>query len=273
MPPPARARRRSLTSAMSTSSKGFPDSEPRPPHPAVVKAKTMTLPPTPLPARLKLLISLLKGGDGKTTTTWFLGCGFGFRGYRALLVDADLGSRSLTDWYERAGGAENVPFWVRTWNGDFADGPLSRWINAHIAQLQPDAIIVDIGGERRDVFMSACLWADRLLCPVGPSPAEIVRIRETLAIAGEVAEKAPIAVSALLNRVPAAGKGLAVEARQIIERTDPHPTNDGVPYALHCMDTEIIANRHLYSVPYGTMTVDIGEYELLVDELLKEMGV
>ena len=222
--------------------------------------------------RLRVLLCNLKGGPGKTTSTWFLSVAFSAMALKVVAVDADLGSNSLSSWYNRAvGGGDEVPFTVVEWHGVERDGSLSAFCKNLEAQHAPDVMIVDTGGERREVFMSACLWADRLLMPVGPSLAEIERLRATRDYAADVADVSPIALSALLTRVSNPGQGLAKECRLLIEDETPGPSNDHKPYALHVMATEIVSHRHRYSVSFGFLTTDTGEYADLAQELLDEM--
>lgn len=221
---------------------------------------------------MRVLLCNLKGGPGKTTSTWFLSVAFTALGYSVVAVDGDLGSNSLSSWHDRAVvGGDVVPFRVVEWHGQERDGSLSKFCKELEDEHQPDVMIVDTGGERREVFMSACLWADRLLMPVGPSMAEIERLRATCQYAADVAEASPIAVSALLTRVPAARVGLASQARALIEGEEPNEANDFKPYALHVMEAEIVNHRHRYSVTFGSVSTDTGEYADLATELLNEV--
>lgn len=221
---------------------------------------------------LRLLISMLKGGAGKTTATWFLALVFAALGLRVVTVDADLGSRSLSEWHDDAVAAGNkVPFTVLVWRSTNEDGELSDFLTAKEAEHQPDVMICDIGGERREVFMSACLWCDRLLSPCSPSEIEIKRLHETKKFATSVAKYSPLFMSVLLNEVPVIGKGLAAEARALISGEVPNAANRQQPYALGVMDTEISLNRHRYSVTYGAVGTDYGEFVDLAEELLLEL--
>lgn len=233
---------------------------------------TSQLPPRRLKRRLRLLISMLKGGPGKTTSVWFLAQVFASWGNKVVAVCADLGSRTLSSWYDdaRTAGWE-VPFQVIVWRGEAQDGPLSTFLKEVEAKHEPDALICDTGGERREVFMSACLWAERLLSPCGPSELEIRQLHETKRYASQVAEYSPLLMSILLTRVPSPGRGLAVEARGLIEEEKPTPANRQQPYALHVMTTEIPNSHHRFSVPYGTVSDDHGAYADLATELADEL--
>lgn len=231
-----------------------------------------TLPRRALKERLRLLVSMLKGGPGKTTMVWFLATAFSQRALKVVTVDADLGSRTLSAWYDTAKhDGFTVPFVVEVWGGEEKDGGLSDFL-AMLELKYPgtDVFICDTGGERREVFMSACLWAERLLSPCGPSELEIQQLHITKSYAEQIAKVSPLTMSVVLNRVPAVGKGLAVDARGLITETEKTVANRKKPYALHVTSTEIGESRHRYSVPYGTVTEDTGQFDDLAQELIDE---
>ena len=231
-----------------------------------------TLPRNALKARLRLLVSMLKGGPGKTTMVWFLATAFSQRGLSVVTVDADLGSRTLSGWYDtaKADGYE-VPFAVEVWRGEEKDGSLSDFLSMlEMKYAGAHVFICDTGGERREVFMSACLWADRLLSPCGPSELEIQQLHITKAYANDVAKYSPLVMSVVLNRVPSIGRGLAIDARALITDEEKTDANRQKPYGIHVTTTEIAESRHKYSVPYGRVTDDTGQFDDLAQELIDE---
>lgn len=225
---------------------------------------------------LRLLICLLKGGPGKSTSVWNLALAFAMLGYRVVAIDADLKTASLDSWRERAlRSGFVIPFIVERWDGR---EKLSSFCTRMEREHDADVVIVDTGGEHEEVFMSACLWADRLLMPCGTSLIEIERLHETKATASEIAAVSPITPSVLLTRVPLLNArqrggptGLASQARRLIEDEQPHEGNDFRPYDIHVMETEISSSRDLYVLTFGTVSEDPGEYKDLAAELDREM--
>lgn len=224
-------------------------------------------PSSPNQQVLRLLISTLKGGPGKTTTAILVAIGFARRGHRVLVIDADNRTRGALDWTEEAVRLEyQVPYVLAVWHDH--DGPLSDFASRMERDHQADVVIIDTGGEQPETFVFGCLYADRLLCPVGPMRGELRRMVETYRHARAVDERSPLLMSALLTRVPQAGRGKAKIARDDLASTDASPDT---PYSLgiHVMATEITRNV-AYDEFHGIIPDDIGEYDDLVDELLAE---
>lgn len=219
-----------------------------------------------LRTRLRLLVSTLKGGPGKTTTTWMTATALAARGWRVVVICADTGTQGLTDWYNMAKAAgEDVPFIVLTWRGVDLDGPLSTFAREAEAVNEPDAVLIDTGGEHPDVFMSAALYANRLVSPVGPYKAELRRMFATKRAAAEIdaSSKDGLLMSVLLTRVPSAGKGRAFNARAFL-------AEEGEGLDLHVMDTEIPRDLDRYESAYGEVYTDVGAYADLAGELAAE---
>lgn len=213
----------------------------------------------------RVLISTLKGGPGKTTTTLLLALGWARRGRRVVTIDADTRSQTLTAWCRRAEAAgQPVPVTVVTWRGRDQDGELVTAARRAEVEHQADVVLIDTGGEQPDVFMSGCLYADRLISPVGPMPAELDRMHATVEAASVIdsTKRDGLLMSALLTRVPSPGKGAAAEARAYL--ADPGGLD------LHVMGVEISRHLGLYADVYGTIPASIGEYDQLVDELEAE---
>lgn len=218
------------------------------------------------PSVLRLLVATLKGGPAKTTTSVMLSFYFARRGYRVVLIDADTRTQGTTDWKnlmladQRAGG-EPVPedLVILSWRGSDLDGKLSKYAQAAEAQYSADVVIIDTGGEAPDVFMSAALYADRLLSPVGPKKGELRRMYATSEAAAEIAESSPLLMSVVLTRVhpSAIGKGAAAEARDFL-RYD---------LDLYVQETEIPDVASRYGDIWGTVPLNLGVYEKLGAEI------
>lgn len=215
---------------------------------------------------LRLLVSTLKGGPGKTTTAWMTALALAARGWSVVVICADTGTQGLTDWYNMARAAGyTVPFIVLTWRGVDLDGPLSRFAAVAEAAHQPDAVLIDTGGEHPDVFMSAALYANRLVSPVGPYTAELRRMFATKRAAAEIDanKRDGLLMSVLLTRVPQAGKGRAFNARAFLAQ-------EGEGLDLHVMETEIPRDLDTYEAVYGAVPVELGAYATLAGELAAE---
>lgn len=220
----------------------------------------------------RLLISTLKGGPGKTTTAILTGVAMARAGRSVLVVCADKRTRGATDWVQEAERlGYTVPFKLAIWHD--SDGPLSEFARRTEKATGADVVIVDTGGEQPEAFVHGCMYADHLVCPVGPMTGELRRIVETYMHATAVQNSgSDLDISILLTRCPQPGKGKAKQARDDLESdlTDEagNPNVD-VPYALglHVLSTEI-TRAVAYDEFYGTIPDDVGEYEQLAKELL-----
>ena len=217
---------------------------------------------------LRLLIATLKGGSAKTTTAVLLALALGRKGYKVVGICADTRSQGLSDWRnlmtER--GIE-VPITMITWRGEDEDGKLSRFASKAEREHDADVVIIDTGGEHPDVFMSAALYADRLISPVGAMIAELRRLPATEDAAAEINEGGhEIVMSVLLNRVPSIGKGAAREARSFIDGTDLRGGDEDA-YDMHVLQAEIPRDASKYADVWGTDPDDLAMYKVLADEI------
>ncbi len=223
---------------------------------------------------LRVLISTLKGGPGKTTTAILLAVALARRGLTVVVICADTRTRGATDWVqecERTG--YEVPFQLAIWRD--TDGPLSTFASQVERQTKAHVVIIDTGGEQPETFVHGCMYVDRLICPVGPMRGELRRILETYRHAQAVHNSgSPLDISVLLTRCPQPGKGKAKAARDELttDLTDDegHPDLD-TPWALglHVLNTEI-TRAVAYDEFNCIIPEDVGEYDQLADELLAD---
>lgn len=202
------------------------------------------------------LIATLKGGVRKTTTAVFLAHVMAKRGRDVLVVDADHGTQGVTDWASRvyAGGGV-LPFDVVQWAPSL--GILVPFVSKKADEVEPDLVIIDVGGEAPEVLKQAAILADVVVSPTGPEQAEVGRVGATQSILAE--ER--IRTNVLLTRVPEPGKGAARDVRKSLT---------GAGFSV--LETEVRQNRDMYSHVWGTELTDFGVYEAVADELTRIGG-
>ncbi|MGI5493945.1 ParA family protein [Microtetraspora malaysiensis] len=200
------------------------------------------------------LIAMLKGGVRKSTSTMMLAFALAARGEDVLVIDADHGTQGVTDWATRvyAAGGE-LPFHVAQWSPRL--GLLVPFIQQQQRETGARRILVDVGGEAPEVLRQVVLAADRVISPGGAEQGELSRLPATQSIV----KPTGVRMSVLLTRVPAAYQGSARDARRDL-------TEDGY----EVLKTEIPQSRDRYAHVWGTVPDDLGAYNALADELLKD---
>ncbi|MFG2056659.1 AAA family ATPase [Micromonospora sp. NPDC048930] len=232
-------------------------------YPSAVALPATAVLDQPEPDVLRLMVGMIKGGVGKSTTVWMLLCELAKRGHRALGVDADPSSQTLADCYREAiANGYQVPFEVISWPSPVG---LVNGVGKAADERRATAVVIDVGGDGDAIFDQAALYADELLIPTGPTPPEMRRLPATFTAAARVHALSPIAPQVLLVRttsrardeqlardwlasvpLPGGASGLPVlDARVpysvLIPRLFGHVVEDTGPYA-DVLD-EILANR------------------------------
>lgn len=229
---------------------------------------------------IRILASMLKGGPGKSTLLWFLTNALAatFPDLRVVLICADIRTKTLRHWYASAvakscgGDPAQMPFLFHAWRGDDKDGPLSDFARKVEEADQADIVLIDTGGEQRDVFMSALLYCNVLLCPCGTSMLELVRMPETKAAAEAVGAYSAMEMFVVLVRVTHKGRGRARMAREWLNATEATDDNP-VPCGLDVMQTEIKHAPLIYVDQFGILPKDLGDFPELVQELAEKIGL
>jgi chromosome partitioning protein len=207
---------------------------------------------------LVIVIGMLKGGTGKTTTAIFTALHFAEAGRIVEVLDGDQTSQSSFDWARLAAAAgEPLPFDVTRF--PFADDVADE-ITARRGVR--DVVIVDAGGGSAHFLEEACTAADALVMPLSPTGADARRLAATM----QSAERA-----AARNRNPT---GLYVCCTLVkADRRTSQPrrwreqlNEDNAPLT----DT-VISDWVLYSDAYGHRPEHAGEYGQLIGELSAEL--
>ncbi|TDD64766.1 ParA family protein [Jiangella aurantiaca] len=198
-----------------------------------------------------IVVGMLKGGSGKTTTAMFTGLTYAQRGRRVLLLDGDQTSQSAYDWSQLAAAAgEPLPFTVERY--PFED------IAAHIdrARTEWDVVIVDAGGGSATYLEEAVSAADLLLIPTAPAAADTRRLAATLASATRGADRNSRGVSAVM-----------VMVRADHRTGQPASWRDQLVADGHTLAATDIRDLVLYSDAYGHTPPHAGEYPALLAEV------
>lgn len=139
---------------------------------------------------MRLAVTNLKGGTGKTTTSVFLAAGLQRDG-RTLLVDADPQGSALA------------------WSALVEDWPIPTIglpkpvLHRQLPQLarEYDHVVVDCPPADEAIVRSALLVTDTVLMPMSPTMMDLNRLRPTLGLLADVAPMNEPRIFALLTRV------------------------------------------------------------------------
>ncbi|WP_089102821.1 ParA family protein [Streptomyces hyaluromycini] len=213
-----------------------------------------------------IVVGMLKGGTGKTTSAWFIALYYAVvLGLPTLLLDADASSQSAYDWFKvaQAEGFE-IPANLVIERYPFDD--LAEYIRTKRAEF--GAIVVDAGGGSARLFHEAVTEANLLLVPVAPTKIERRKLVATFEEAERAAARNERGVTAHVVLVKA-------DDRTSLPRTakdkllDP-PGGEGIgpdrnePFPL--ADTVIHSWVH-YMEAFGEIPTELSEYAELVKEL------
>jgi chromosome partitioning protein len=203
-------------------------------------------------AGVRITYGNLKGGVGKSTSSVLTSLVLAAEGGRVLLVDADATNRTCLKWSSLA---EDWPSAVTVAPWEVPD--LARRVQA--VEADYDHIVIDTGPQKPAILRQALMVTDDLVVTVAPSPVELEQLPDTFALAAEVDAISPTFAQVLFVKVRR-GTRSSIEARSYLTEHD-----------LPVMAAEV----HLleaYSLAYGTVPADLGEYEMMVKELASEDG-
>lgn len=142
---------------------------------------------------MRLAITNLKGGTGKTTTAVHLAAGLGRRAH-TLLIDADP-QRSATEWVFLMG--DSCPFSLAT----DAEPDLHRRLQDMTRGY--DHVVIDTPPGHESIVRSAVLSATDVVIPIAPSLMDINRLRPTLEMIAALERLNSPSIRLLLTKVRA----------------------------------------------------------------------
>lgn len=210
-------------------------------------------------APLRILCAVLKGGAGKSTTVMMLAFAFARRGKNVLVIDADAGTQGVTDWgsryYMEHPDGEGLPFDLVQYTP--RSGLLVPFVQQKIKELEPDIVLLDVGGEAPEVLSQAAIFADLVLTPLAPTQAELSRVAATKTVIQQARRGSDTPMLISLNRVDRVGTGSAAAVRDALE-------TDG--YTV--VNTEIENKRTRYADVWGRIPAHLGNFGPLADELI-----
>lgn len=193
---------------------------------------------------MRLSVTNLKGGAGKTTSAVYLAVALAAQG-RTLLIDADPQGSALS-WSETAG---DFPLPV-------VAAPVKD-LQKRVPQLAVgyDHVVIDTPPGELAITRSAMLAADTVLLPIPPSMMDLDRLRPTLELLAEIEGMHEPQVYCLLTRVRR-GTRSSRAAREVLQEL-----------GLNVLDAEV-SLREAYANGFGlALTDDLGEYADVLVEL------
>ena len=160
-----------------------------------------------LDTTLVITLANLKGGVGKTTSTYFLACYFAMvHGLRVLVIDADPLSQTGYSWHRKTTKRGiRWPFDFQACHSTVVGDLLDDTLDAGTY----DVILVDSGGESDAILKAAVARSHELIVVASTSDSEQERIPGTIDAAREAAANLDwdIEIRVLLTKVPTNDRG------------------------------------------------------------------
>ena len=201
---------------------------------------------------MRLTVSNLKGGAGKTTTAMYLAAGLARDGSRVVVIDADPGQGQGLSWAQTAGDdwPENIT--VR--------GLVTRNLARELKRDAADAdhLVVDLGPKNPHMLREAVSVAPDLVIPTLGEPMTAMQVPVTIEAVATL--DTDVYVHPLFVKVKRLNSRVYVAARGALERRGIEPLT--------------AATRELdaYALAYGGAITDLGEYDQVLKEITANGG-
>ncbi|MEW1771801.1 ParA family protein [Streptomyces sp. NPDC086777] len=213
-----------------------------------------------------IVVAMLKGGTGKTTSAWFIALYYAVvLGLPTLLLDADATSQSAYDWFKvaQATGFE-IPENLVVERYPFDD--IAEYIHAKRAEF--GAIVVDAGGGSARIFHEAVNEANLLPVPVAPTKIERRKLVATFDEAERAAARNARGVTAHVVMVKADDRtSLPGRAKdQLLEPAEGEGIGPDRDEPFPLAETTIHSWVH-YMEAFGEIPTELSEYANLMKEL------
>lgn len=213
-----------------------------------------------------IVVGMLKGGTGKTTSAWFIALYYAVvLDLPTLLLDADATSQSAYDWFKvaQAAGFE-IPANLIVERYPFDD--IAEYIRTKRAEF--GAIVVDAGGGSARIFHEAVTEANLLLVPVAPTKIERRKLVATFDEAERAAARNTRNVTAHVVMVKADDRtSLPSRAKdQLLDPAQGEGIGPDCDEAFPLAETTIHSWVH-YMEAFGEIPTELSEYANLMKEL------
>lgn len=197
---------------------------------------------------MRLAITNLKGGTGKTTTAVHLAAGLGRRA-PTLLIDADP-QGSATEWALLIG--DECPFAFLT------DGEPDLHRRLPVLARDFEHVVIDTPPGHDSVVRGALLSATDVLIPLAPSLMDINRLRPTIELMAAIEHLNSPSIRVLLTKVRSNTRTARLAREMLVEQL-------GVPVV-----SAEIPLMEAYVTGFGLTPPEGHRYGLVLEELLRQ---
>ena len=202
---------------------------------------------------MRLTVTSLKGGTGKTTTAAHLAAGLsgsGLAGPSSTVVAVDADPQgSLLRWAERA-----------DWPS-LTEALPTRTIHTSVPKLMAGVqhLVIDTPPGGLPIIASALKAADLVLVPVQPSTADLDQMAETMTVAADATALTGAQVVVLLTRVVPRTRARVLTRAALVDSG-------------HLVLESEVRQSQSMALAHGRPITELGDYATVLDELTSITG-